>query len=116
MSATPTLLQPSDRVLSTLNKDGSRRWLRPKPSRGRFWHARRAVAWFLIALFVSLPLIPVNGRPAVLLDVVRREFTFFGKVFLPTDTLLMALLILSVFLSVFLATALFGRVWCGWAT
>lgn len=110
-----TLLQPEERVLSTLNKDGSRRWLKPKPSRGGYWRARRAVAYILIAVFVALPLIRINGRPAILLDIARREFTFFGKVFLPTDTLLMALLMLGVFLTIFLATALFGRVWCGWA-
>lgn len=109
------LIEPEDRVLSTLNKDGSRRWLKPRPSRGRYWQARRAVAYILIAVFIVLPLIRINGRPAILLDIVRREFTFFGKVFLPTDTLLMALLMLGVFLTIFLATALFGRVWCGWA-
>ncbi|MCL4741597.1 MAG: cytochrome c oxidase accessory protein CcoG [Phycisphaerales bacterium] len=103
-----------DRVLSTLNADGSRRWLRPKPSRGRFWRRRRAVAWLLIALFALLPHLKINGRPAVLLDVARREFSLFGGVFYPTDTVLLALFVVGVFLTIFLLTALFGRVWCGW--
>ncbi len=115
MSNMPTLIEPRERVLSTLNKDGSRRWLKPRVSRGSLWRSRRALAWILIAIFVALPLLRINSRPAILLDVVKREFTFFGKVFLPTDTLLMALLMLSLFLTVFLVTALFGRVWCGWA-
>jgi cytochrome c oxidase accessory protein FixG len=101
-------------VLSTLNQDGSRRWLRPKPSKGRFLTRRRVVAYVLILIFTALPWIPINGKPAMLLDLAKREFTFFGKTFLPTDTLLLALLILSVFVSIFLMTALFGRVWCGW--
>ncbi len=110
-----TLLQPEEQVLSTLNRDGSRRWLRPRVSKGRFLARRRAVAWGLIAVFVSLPWIAIRGKPAILLDIVHREFTFFGKTFLPTDTLLLMLLVVGTFLTVFLATALVGRVWCGWA-
>jgi len=102
-------------ALSTMHDDGSRRWLRPRLSKGRFLLRRRVVAWALIALFVALPHITINGRPAVLLDIARREFTFFGATFLPTDTLLLALFIVSVFVLIFAATALLGRVWCGWA-
>ncbi len=109
------LLQPEAQVLSTLNANGSRRWLKPRLAKGRFLAARRAVAWLLIAVFCTLPHLRIDARPAVLLDLVRREFTIFGKVFLPTDTLLLMLLMMSVFVTVFLMTALFGRVWCGWA-
>src|SRR5690606_11360769 len=41
--------------------------------------------------------------------------TFFGSTFLPTDTLLLMLLFVSVLVFIFLLTALFGRVWFGWA-
>jgi cytochrome c oxidase accessory protein FixG len=109
-----SLLQPEDRVLSTLNADGKRRWIDPRLSPGRFWNARRIVAYVLIAVFASIPYIPINGKPAMLLDVVRREFTFFGRTFLPTDTLLLALLVVGIFLTVFLVTAVSGRIWCGW--
>ena len=78
------------------------------------WHRRRIVGYALIAFFVSLPHFRVNGDPLVLLNIVDREFTLFGKVFLPTDTLLLALTMMTIFISVFLLTALFGRVWCGW--
>lgn len=108
------LLQPEDQVLSTLNADGSRRWIKPRLAPGRFLSARRAVAWFLIVLFCTLPHITINDKPAVLLDAVRREYTLFGKTFLPTDTVLFMLLIVGIGLSIFLITALFGRVWCGW--
>ncbi|MEC9374589.1 MAG: cytochrome c oxidase accessory protein CcoG [Planctomycetota bacterium] len=107
--------QPKDRVLSTLNQDGTRRWLRPRLSLGRFLLRRRIVAWALIAVFTLIPYLRMNGKPIILLDIVHREFTFFGATFLPTDTLLLALFIVSVFVTIFLITALFGRVWCGWA-
>ena len=102
------------RVLSTLNEDGSRRWVRPELAPGRFYRRRFAVAWGLIALFVGLPFWTIGGKPAILLDVLHRRFTFFGATFLPTDSVLLMLLLLTVFLTVFLLTALFGRVWCGW--
>ena len=115
MSSEETLLAPNERVLSTLNPDGSRRWLRPRPSPGTFRMARRIVAYALIIIYSALPWITINGKPAMLLDVVHRRFTFFGKTFLPTDTLLLALLLIILFIAIFLITALFGRVWCGWA-
>ncbi len=101
-------------VLSTLNRDGSRRWLTPKLSRGRFLSARRWVGWGLIVLFVALPWLRVGGRPAFLLDIPRRQLSFFGSMFYATDVALLMLLLLAIFLFIFWITALFGRVWCGW--
>jgi cytochrome c oxidase accessory protein FixG len=103
------------RVLSTLNEDGSRRWLRPKLSVGAFFRKRRVVAYALMVVFFLIPYLRMNGRPLVLLDVPHRQFTLFGYTFLPTDTLLFMLLLISIAISIFLLTALFGRVWCGWA-
>lgn len=112
---TPAGASHAPSVLSTLNDDGSRRWLRPRPSKGRFLRRRRAVAVLLIAVFTALPFVQVNHKPAVLLDLATRHFTFFGRTFLPTDTLLLSLLLIAVFVTVFWVTALLGRVWCGWA-
>jgi cytochrome c oxidase accessory protein FixG len=103
-----------ERVLSTLNADGSRRWLRPELSQGAFWRKRRAVAYSLMFVFFIIPYLRLNGKPLILLDLPRREFTIFGTTFLSTDTLLFMLLFLSVAIGIFLLTALFGRVWCGW--
>ncbi|XAL99335.1 cytochrome c oxidase accessory protein CcoG [Phycisphaeraceae bacterium D3-23] len=112
---TPSLLEPEEHVLSTLERDGSRRWLRPKLSKGRFLTLRRWVGYALIALFTLLPYLKINGKPAVLLDVIHRDFYIFGGNFRPTDTLLLALLMVTTVLTIFLVTALLGRVWCGWA-
>ncbi len=57
------------RVLPTLNEDGSRRWIRPKVSEGRFLTRRRLVAYFLIVLFTLIPYLKLNGKPLVLLDL-----------------------------------------------
>jgi len=106
--------RPTGRVLATLNEDGTRRWLDPKLSPGRFWSSRRALAYGLILLFAALPFTRVDGRPAFLLDVVERRFTLFGTTFFATDTLFLMLAGVALVVGVFLLTALFGRVWCGW--
>jgi len=103
------------RVLPTLNEDGSRRWIRPKPSHGTYANIRRAVAYGLMLVFFLIPHVRMGGKPLVLLDIPRRQFTLFGTTFLPTDTLLLMLLAASIIIAIFLMTALFGRVWCGWA-
>ncbi|HEX2732628.1 MAG TPA: cytochrome c oxidase accessory protein CcoG [Polyangiaceae bacterium] len=105
---------PSQRILPTLNRDGTRRLVRPKLFSGSYHKRRRIVGWSLIALFVGLPFVRLGGKPAVLLDIPHRQFTLLGHTFLPTDGVLLAFLMLSVFVGVFLVTALLGRAWCGW--
>lgn len=109
---TPPLHQ--ERVLSTLNQDGTRNWIRPKLARGRFLRRRRIVAWLLIGLFVALPVIRIHGRPALLIDLVSRELSAFGAVFRPSNGFILLLLGLTIVLAIFVLTALLGRVWCGW--
>jgi cytochrome c oxidase accessory protein FixG len=107
--------EAEERVLSTLNRDGSRRWIRPKVSRGRHYRRRFFTAWGLIATFTLIPILKLGGKPLMLFDIPKREFTFFGATFLPTDTFLLMLLLFSIFIGIFLITAVLGRVWCGWA-
>ena len=112
MSSAPVA---AGRVLPTLNQDGTRRWIRPKPSFGRHYAHRRVVAYALMFVFFIIPYLRVRGKPLVLLDLPRRQFTIGGTTFLPTDTLLLMLLMMSILITIFLLTALFGRVWCGWS-
>ena len=110
-----TVPMAAGRVLPTLNEDGSRRWIRPRPSPGKFLTRRRAVAYVLMVVFFIIPYLRMGGKPLVLLDLPDRQFTFFGATFLPTDTLLLMLLMASILIGIFLMTALAGRVWCGWS-
>ncbi len=109
------ILDSPEAVLTTLDKEGNRNWMYPTPSHGPFWKARAILGWLLIVFFVALPWVQIGGRPAILLDLGSREFTFFGLVLHPTDTILLMVFLLTVLLSIYLFTALFGRVWCGWA-
>ncbi len=111
----PRVLASPEEVLTTLTSDGKRRWLYPVESKGRYLNRRRVLAWFFIVLFFALPLVPIGGRPALMLDFVHREFAILGLMFYPTDTLLLMIFMIGVLLTVVLITALLGRVWCGWA-
>lgn len=108
-------LPAPERVLPTLNADGSRRRMRPKLYRGRYYRARLLSGWGLILLFVGLPFVKMNGKPVMLLDVPARQFHLFGRTFLATDGVLLMLLLLSIFVFIIWITALLGRGWCGWA-
>jgi cytochrome c oxidase accessory protein FixG len=110
-----TALRAPERVLPTLNQDGTRRWVRPRPFHGRFERRRLVTAWALMVTFAALPFMRIGGRPAILLDVVHRQFTLLGRTFLPTDGVLLMLLLLTIFVAVILVTAIAGRAWCGWA-
>lgn len=105
---------PEHRVLPTLNEDGSRRRIRPKLFAGKWYRRRLAVGWALIAAFVLIPFIEMNGKPLILLDVAAREFTFFGRTFFATDGVLLMFLMLSIFIGIIALTAIVGRAWCGW--
>ncbi len=109
-----SLLTPSENVLPTLHSDGSRIWIMPSLAKGVLWKRRRWLAYALIAFFVTLPHLRIDGKPYILLDIARRQFTFFGHTFYPTDTPLVACLMLMAFFSIMLVTTVAGRVWCGW--
>ena len=55
---------------------------------GRYWKIRRAIAYALVAVYFALPLIPIGGFPAVLIDIANRRSHLFGTTFYPTDTIL----------------------------
>jgi cytochrome c oxidase accessory protein FixG len=112
-NAAPTL--PNLDSVTTIRDDGSRRFLFPADTKGRFTSARRWSALALIVFYLSLPWITINGAPAVFLDVAARRFHLFGLTLAAQDLWLMFFVITGLGFSLFFVTALFGRVWCGWA-
>ena len=85
----------------------------PREIQGRYANMRWFFVWATQLLFYGLPWLNWNGRQAVLFDLGARKFYIFGIVLWPQDFIyLAALLIISAY-SLFLFTAIFGRVWCG---
>jgi cytochrome c oxidase accessory protein FixG len=111
----PAVKNPTLDSVTTINADGSRPFLHPADVRGRFTLWRRITGVLLIAVYILLPLIPINGHPAVFLDVEQRRFHLMGLTLLVQDVWLLFFVISGLGFSLFLVTALLGRIWCGWA-
>ena len=101
--------------MTTINQDGSRFFLHPADVSGWFTRARRCFAFVLIGIYLTLPWIPINGHPAVFLDVIHRRFHLFGLSFAAQDLWMTFFLITGLGFTLFFLTSLFGRLWCGWA-
>jgi cytochrome c oxidase accessory protein FixG len=104
-----------DAVSAALPEDGRRHAIHPADVRGRFHRARGVVFLALMGFWAALPWIRIRGNPAVFLDVGRREFFLFGATFNAQDTWLLFFLMTGVGFGLVYATALAGRMWCGWA-
>ena len=109
------VIQPSQFGEGSLGTDGRRKRPYPADVTGRWLTARRIVYAALIALWAALPWIPVGGHPAVFLDVDKRQFFLFGLTFNAQDVWLLFFLVSGVGFGLVYATAVLGRVWCGWA-
>lgn len=107
--------QPSRNSLTAVNDDGSRYVIHPADAPGRFLLRRQLVAYALVLVYALLPWIQVGGYPAVFLDTSAMRFHFFGLTFASQDLWLAFFLISGLGFGLFYATALLGRVWCGWA-
>lgn len=94
---------------------GSREWVYPQSIDGPYMKLRR-VSFFLLHvwLFVA-PWVTVKGHPLLQIDIPARRVFLVGSVFTPSDSLLLALLLFFLAFSLFFFTALFGRIWCGYA-
>ena len=92
-----------------------RRKIHPRAVHGWFAGWRVALVCATQMAFYGLAWLPWNGRQAVLFDLAARKFYLFGAVFWPQDVIYLAVLLIIAALSLFLFTALAGRLWCGYA-
>lgn len=101
--------------LTMLDEYGGRRRIIPAEVKGPLRQRRTYVHFILLMVFLGLPWIQINGTQAVLLDIQARRFELFGQIFLSHDSPLLFFIIAILALTIMLITALWGRVWCGWA-
>jgi len=113
--AAPHHKRPDLVSLTTINPDGSRYVLHPADVRGNFTFWRRMFGFLLVAVYVLLPWIPINGAPALFLDVEHRRFHMFGLTLLTQDLWVFFFAISGLGFGLFFITAILGRLWCGWA-
>ena len=87
----------------------------PRSVSGLFSNWRWGMVWLTQIIFYGLPWLEWGERQAVLFDLASRRFYIFGLVLYPQDFIyLTGLLVISAF-SLFLFTAVAGRLWCGYA-
>ncbi len=101
--------------IATVDQAGKRIWIYPKKPKGRFYNARTYFSWFLLALFFAGPFIRIGGQPLLLLNFLERKFVILGVAFWPQDFHLFLLAMIAFVIFIVLFTAVFGRIFCGWA-
>lgn len=82
---------------------------------GRFTRWRWTMVWLTQLVFYGGPWLNWNGRQAVRFDLENRRFYLFSEVLLPQDLIYLTGLLVVCALLLFVATALAGRVWCGFS-
>jgi cytochrome c oxidase accessory protein FixG len=87
----------------------------PRAVSGWFAAWRWTVVWATQIAFYGGAWLTWNDRQAILFDIVHRKFYIFGLVFWPQDIIYLSILLIISALSLFLFTAVAGRLWCGYA-
>jgi cytochrome c oxidase accessory protein FixG len=115
----PIIPVPASQEAGTQSLYEAQKKVYPRSVDGTFARWRWAFVWLTQVVFYGLPWLQwtteQGSRQAVLFDLAARRFYLFGYVLYPQDFIyLTALLVISA-LSLFLFTAVAGRLWCGFA-
>jgi len=86
-----------------------------RPVEGKYRTIKTRINFVLFAIFLLTPFIRIGGTPLILLDIPARKFHIFGLTIWPQELYFLHLVLISLGLMLFFFTALFGRVWCGYA-
>jgi cytochrome c oxidase accessory protein FixG len=92
-----------------------RKAIHPRAVHGWFAVWRWLLVWATQLAFYGAAWLQWNGRQAVLFDIAHRKFYILGLVFWPQDIIYLTVLLILAALSLFLFTAVAGRLWCGYA-
>lgn len=87
----------------------------PRSVSGVFTNWRWIMVFVTQLVFYGLPWIQWGQRQAVLFDLGARRFYIFGLVLYPQDFIYLTGILVISALSLFLFTAVAGRLWCGYA-
>ena len=91
------------------------RTIHPRAVHGWFASWRIALVLLTQLVFYGTLWLNWNGRQAVLFDLASRKFYIFGLVFWPQDFIFLTTLLVISAVTLFLFTAIAGRLWCGYA-
>jgi cytochrome c oxidase accessory protein FixG len=115
LNAPPVAPSPGGHSSSVASLYLAERKIYPRSVSGWFSHWRWAMIWLTQLVFYGMPWLVMNGRQAVLFDLDARRFYIFNLVMYPQDLIYLTGLLIISALSLFLFTAVAGRLWCGYA-
>jgi cytochrome c oxidase accessory protein FixG len=92
-----------------------RKKIYPRAVHGWFARWRWSLVWLTQIVFYGLPWLQWNDRQAILFDLGARKFYILGLVFWPQDFIYLTGLLIIAAYTLFLFTAVGGRLWCGYA-
>jgi cytochrome c oxidase accessory protein FixG len=87
----------------------------PRSVSGLFSKWRWGMVFLTQLVFYGIPWLEWGQRQAVLFDLGSRRFYIFGLVLYPQDFIYLTGILVISALSLFLFTAVAGRLWCGYA-
>ena len=87
----------------------------PRSVSGFFSNWRWGMVFLTQLVFYGIPWLEWGQRQAILFDLGARRFYIFGLVLYPQDFIYLAGILVISALSLFLFTAVAGRLWCGYA-
>lgn len=100
---------------ATMDEKGKRVFIFPAQVKG-FWRSLRTITEiFLVIFFLVLPWIKIGGHQALLLNIGERKFSIFGLTFWAHDAPLIFFILAFLTIGLAFVTAVWGRIWCGWA-
>ena len=56
--------------ISTVNEDGSRKWVYPKKPSGKYFTKRKIVSYVLLILLFGAPHVYINGQQSLLFNIL----------------------------------------------
>ena len=107
----PVAVDDSSSVASLYQSDAK---IYARSVSGWFNYWRWAMVFATQLVFYGLPWLSINDRQAMLFDLASRRFYIFNLVLYPQDLIYLTGLLVISALSLFLFTAVAGRLWCGY--
>lgn len=99
----------------TIKEGGRRQWIHAANVSGRYAKLRLVSSSLLLLLFFAAPWLSLDGAPLLRLSFLSSSFVMFGQHILIYEFHHFALLALLLVITLFLASAALGRIWCGYA-
>ncbi|TGO02925.1 (Fe-S)-binding protein [Candidatus Thiomargarita nelsonii] len=89
--------------------------IHPRIVLGYFTRLKALSGVILLSIYYITPWLQWDGNQAILFDMPARKFHILGLTFWPQDFIYLSFLLIIAAVTLFLFTALAGRLWCGFA-